>query len=77
MNPKISVFGLARSFSIDASVANTNHVAGTHGYMAPEYAQHGIFSAKSDVLSYGVLVLEIITGRRAYEHLLECVSSNI
>jgi serine/threonine protein kinase len=34
------------------------------GYMAPEYALHGIFSAKSDVFSYGVLVLEIITGRR-------------
>ena len=34
------------------------------GYMAPEYALHGIFSAKSDVYSYGVLVLEIIAGRR-------------
>jgi serine/threonine protein kinase len=32
--------------------------------MAPEYALHGIFSAKSDVYSYGVLVLEIIAGRR-------------
>jgi hypothetical protein len=39
------------------------------GYMAPEYALHGIFSAKSDVFSYGVLVLEIITGRRnTYTH---------
>nr|CAB3464857.1 unnamed protein product [Digitaria exilis] len=36
--------------------------------MAPEYAQHGIFSAKSDVYSYGVLVLEIITGRRVWRH---------
>jgi hypothetical protein len=43
------------------------------GYIAPEYAQHGIFSAKSDVFSYCVLVLEIITGRRAYEDLLEHV----
>jgi hypothetical protein len=34
------------------------------GYMSPEYALHGIFSAKSDVFSYGVLVLEIVTGRR-------------
>ncbi|KAE8790775.1 Cysteine-rich receptor-like protein kinase 10 [Hordeum vulgare] len=64
MNPKISDFGLAKLFSLDASVGNTSHIAGTYGYMAPEYALHGIFSAKSDVYSYGVLVLEIIAGRR-------------
>uniref|UniRef100_A0ACD5U241 Uncharacterized protein n=1 Tax=Avena sativa TaxID=4498 RepID=A0ACD5U241_AVESA len=64
MNPKISDFGLAKLFSLDASVGNTSHIAGTYGYMAPEYALHGIFSAKSDVYSYGVLVLEIIVGRR-------------
>ena len=49
--------------------------------MAPEYALHGIFSAKSDVFSYGVLVLEIVTGRRnAYsqhsEDLISSVSSS-
>ncbi|KAI5019317.1 hypothetical protein ZWY2020_044205 [Hordeum vulgare] len=64
MNPKISDFGLAKLFSVDASVGNTSHIAGTYGYMAPEYALHGIFSAKSDVYSYGVLVLEIVAGRR-------------
>ncbi|KAM0844592.1 hypothetical protein ACQ4PT_056944 [Festuca glaucescens] len=64
MNPKISDFGLAKLFSLDTSVGNTSHIAGTYGYMAPEYALHGIFSAKSDVYSYGVLVLEIIAGRR-------------
>ncbi|KAM3410722.1 hypothetical protein ACQJBY_002758 [Aegilops geniculata] len=64
MNPKISDFGLAKLFSVDASIGNTSHIAGTYGYMAPEYALHGIFSAKSDVYSYGVLVLEIIAGRR-------------
>jgi len=42
--------------------------------MAPEYAYHGIFSTKSDVFSYGVLVLEIVTGRRASEDLLSLVS---
>ncbi|KAF8719401.1 hypothetical protein HU200_024112 [Digitaria exilis] len=47
------------------------------GYMAPEYAHHGIFSAKSDIFSYCVLVLEIITGRRAYEDLLKFVSCKL
>ncbi|KAK3135213.1 hypothetical protein QOZ80_5BG0416150 [Eleusine coracana subsp. coracana] len=64
MNPKISDFGLAKLFDVDLSVGNTSHIAGTYGYMSPEYALHGIFSAKSDVFSYGVLVLEIIIGRR-------------
>ncbi|CAN6346354.1 unnamed protein product, partial [Urochloa humidicola] len=64
MNPKISDFGLAKLFDIDLSVANTSHIAGTYGYMAPEYAVRGSFSTKSDVYSYGVLVLEIVTGRR-------------
>ncbi|OEL30083.1 Cysteine-rich receptor-like protein kinase 25 [Dichanthelium oligosanthes] len=69
MNPKISDFGLAKLFNIESSVGNTSHIAGTYGYMAPEYALHGIFSAKSDVFSYGVLVLEIVTGRRnTYTH---------
>uniref|UniRef100_A0A0E0L470 Uncharacterized protein n=1 Tax=Oryza punctata TaxID=4537 RepID=A0A0E0L470_ORYPU len=64
MNPKISDFGLAKLFNMEASVANTSRIAGTYGYMAPEYALHGIFSAKSDVFSFGVLLLEIVTGRR-------------
>ncbi|TVU19895.1 hypothetical protein EJB05_36076, partial [Eragrostis curvula] len=73
MNPKISDFGFAKLFNIDSSVKNTKHVAGTYGYMAPEYALKGIFSAKSDVYSYGVLVLEIITGWRSSEDLLKFV----
>ncbi|KAL6609732.1 hypothetical protein ACP70R_039701 [Stipagrostis hirtigluma subsp. patula] len=66
MNPKISDFGLAKLFNLDSTsnVGNTNHIAGTYGYMAPEYARHGIFSDKSDIFSYGVLVLEIVTSRR-------------
>nr|CAB3461098.1 unnamed protein product [Digitaria exilis] len=73
MNPKISDFGLAKLFDIDLSVANTSRIAGTYGYMAPEYAVRGSFSTKSDVYSYGVLVLEIITGRRPSENLINFV----
>ncbi|XP_039118376.1 putative receptor-like protein kinase At4g00960 isoform X2 [Dioscorea cayenensis subsp. rotundata] len=64
MNPKICDFGFAKLFDIDETHANTNRIAGTYGYMAPEYAMHGIFSVKSDVYSYGVMVLEIVTGRK-------------
>ncbi|GLT56881.1 hypothetical protein SLA2020_298950 [Shorea laevis] len=64
MNPKISDFGLARSFWGEQTEANTNKVVGTYGYMSPEYAVDGIFSIKSDVFSFGVLVLEIVTGKR-------------
>ncbi|CAL4968031.1 unnamed protein product [Urochloa decumbens] len=73
MNPKISDFGLARLFNMDSSVGNTKRIAGTYGYMAPEYALRGIFSTKSDVYSYGVLVLEIVTGRRPSENLINFV----
>ncbi|XVE65724.1 hypothetical protein DITRI_Ditri08aG0022500 [Diplodiscus trichospermus] len=64
MNPKISDFGMARIFGGNQLEANTKHVVGTYGYMAPEYAMSGQFSIKSDVYSFGVLLLEIITGRR-------------
>ncbi|XP_074380182.1 G-type lectin S-receptor-like serine/threonine-protein kinase At4g27290 isoform X2 [Apium graveolens] len=64
MNPKISDFGLARSFRENENEANTNRVVGTYGYMPPEYAVDGLFSVKSDVFSFGVLVLEIVSGRR-------------
>ncbi|KAL6595543.1 hypothetical protein ACP70R_047883 [Stipagrostis hirtigluma subsp. patula] len=64
MNPKISDFGIAKIFSSNASEGNTNRVVGTYGYMAPEYASEGLFSIKSDVFSFGVLLLEIISGKR-------------
>ncbi|KAK1375047.1 putative bulb-type lectin domain-containing protein [Heracleum sosnowskyi] len=44
--------------------ANTMRVVGTYGYMSPEYAMEGTFSVKSDVFSFGVLVLEIVSGRK-------------
>ncbi|XP_073005368.1 G-type lectin S-receptor-like serine/threonine-protein kinase At4g27290 [Typha latifolia] len=64
MNPKISDFGLARIFGSNETQANTNRVIGTFGYMPPEYATEGLFSIKSDVFSFGVLLLEIISGTR-------------
>uniref|UniRef100_K7LUW1 Receptor-like serine/threonine-protein kinase n=1 Tax=Glycine max TaxID=3847 RepID=K7LUW1_SOYBN len=67
LDPKISDFGLARSFLEDQVEANTNRVAGTCGYMPPEYAAGGRFSVKSDVFSYGVIVLEIVSGKRNTE----------
>ncbi|KAL3522129.1 hypothetical protein ACH5RR_014963 [Cinchona calisaya] len=64
MNPKISDFGMARIFGGDQTEANTRRVVGTYGYMSPEYAMDGVFSIKSDVFSFGVLVLEIVSGKK-------------
>ncbi|XP_019174795.1 PREDICTED: putative receptor-like protein kinase At4g00960 isoform X2 [Ipomoea nil] len=64
MNSKISDFGLARIFMFDQTHGNTSRVIGTYGYMSPEYVLHGLFSVKSDVFSFGVLLLEIITGKK-------------
>ncbi|KAK3433344.1 hypothetical protein EUGRSUZ_D00841 [Eucalyptus grandis] len=65
MNPKISDFGTARLFAVDQTQDATSRVVGTYGYMAPEYAMHGLFSVKSDVFSFGVLLLEIISGQKS------------
>ncbi|KAF8689278.1 hypothetical protein HU200_042071 [Digitaria exilis] len=65
LNPKISDFGLAKIFgSNNTEESTTRRVVGTYGYMAPEYASGGLFSIQSDVFSFGVLVIEIITGKR-------------
>lgn len=63
-NSKISDFGMARIFDNQEDQANTIRVVGTYGYMSPEYAMGGRFSEKSDVFSFGVLLLEIISGKK-------------
>ncbi|KAH9660244.1 class V chitinase [Citrus sinensis] len=64
MKPKISDFGMARIFTKESLEANTEQVVGTIGYISPEYAREGVYSTKSDVFSFGVLLLQIISGKR-------------
>ncbi|RVX04831.1 putative receptor-like protein kinase [Vitis vinifera] len=68
MNPKISDFGMAKLFTTDQSHAKASRIAGTYGYMAPEYAYKGHFSVKSDIYSFGVLILEIVSGQKICFH---------
>ncbi|CAN1166026.1 Cold-responsive protein kinase 1 [Linum perenne] len=63
-NPKIGDFGLAKLFPDDITHISTR-IAGTTGYLAPEYALGGQLTKKADVYSFGILVLEILSGRRS------------
>ncbi|XP_042407518.1 cysteine-rich receptor-like protein kinase 25 [Zingiber officinale] len=67
LNPKISDFGMAKLFSGDETIGETKRVVGTYGYMSPEYIKNGAFSMKSDIFSFGVLMLEIISGKKNNE----------
>ncbi|KOM52782.1 hypothetical protein LR48_Vigan09g144100 [Vigna angularis] len=63
LQPKISDFGLVKLLPGDQSHLRTK-VAGTLGYTAPEYVLHGQLSKKADTYSYGIVVLEIVSGQR-------------
>ncbi|XP_039687023.1 probable leucine-rich repeat receptor-like serine/threonine-protein kinase At3g14840 [Medicago truncatula] len=62
LNPKISDFGLAK-LKDEGYTHITTRIAGTYGYMAPEYAMHGYLTEKADVYSFGVVALEIVSGK--------------
>ncbi|XP_071903529.1 cysteine-rich receptor-like protein kinase 25 isoform X1 [Coffea arabica] len=64
LNPKISDFGTARIFGENEMRGSTMNIVGTYGYMSPEYAMDGVYSEKSDVFSFGIMILEIMSGKK-------------
>ncbi|KAK6917564.1 Legume lectin domain, partial [Dillenia turbinata] len=66
MNGRLGDFGLARMYRHE-QLASTSRVVGTIGYLAPEVLQAGCVSAQTDVFSFGVLILEVLCGRRPIE----------
>lgn len=65
--PKMSDFGLAKLLDSENTHVTTR-VMGTHGYIAPEYAWTGMLNEKSDAYSFGILIMEIISGRCPVDH---------
>ncbi|KAK9937493.1 hypothetical protein M0R45_014277 [Rubus argutus] len=68
--PKLSDFGLAKLYDVKKTHMSTK-VAGTFGYLAPEYAMRGHLTEKTDVFAFGVVILEIISGRSNCDMSLE------
>ncbi|XP_022774222.1 serine/threonine-protein kinase PBL27-like [Durio zibethinus] len=66
-NPKLSDFGLAKFGPSGEKSYVSTRIMGTHGYCAPEYLASGKLTMKSDVFSFGVVLLELITGRKALD----------
>ncbi|KAL0440490.1 UNVERIFIED_CONTAM: putative serine/threonine-protein kinase PBL21 [Sesamum latifolium] len=66
-NPPLSDFGLAKLGPVGDNTHVSTRVMGTYGYCAPEYAMSGKLTLKSDIYSFGVVMLELITGRKAID----------
>ncbi|RZC45741.1 hypothetical protein C5167_038684 [Papaver somniferum] len=66
-NPKLSDFGLAKLGPVGDKTHVSTRVMGTYGYCAPEYAMSGKLTLKSDIYCFGVVLLELLTGRKALD----------
>uniref|UniRef100_A0A3B6I5U0 Protein kinase domain-containing protein n=1 Tax=Triticum aestivum TaxID=4565 RepID=A0A3B6I5U0_WHEAT len=67
---KLSNFGLARAITVDADAEDgglwmTRNVVGTQGYQAPEYVEHGLIGPQLDVFAFGVVLLQLLSGKEA------------
>ncbi|XVF43451.1 hypothetical protein PTKIN_Ptkin02bG0041100 [Pterospermum kingtungense] len=67
MRAKVADFGLVRLAPVDGKHSIETRLAGTFGYLAPEYAVTGRVTTKVDIFSFGVILMELITGRKALD----------
>ncbi|WOG86727.1 hypothetical protein DCAR_0205945 [Daucus carota subsp. sativus] len=76
-HPKLSDFGLAKVGPTGDNTHVSTRVMGTYGYCAPDYAMTGQLTFKSDIYSFGVVLLEIITGRKAIDNTKSAKEQNL